>query len=795
MNADPHPISRCVHCGTPLSATVAEGLCPNCLTRSIFAEDADVPFEENSDADQPERIGDYELLARVARGGMGVVYRARQISLNREVAVKVLLDSAFATSEELARFRAEAAAAAALHHPNIVAVHEIGEDQGRQFFSMDFVAGKDLAELTHDGPLPARPAAELLAKIADAIQHAHDRGILHRDLKPSNVLVDGSGEPHVTDFGLAKRITDSADAGKVQTGAAGQLTLTGQILGTPGYMSPEQATAKRDIGPVTDVYSLGALLYQLVTGRAPFVGETPTVILRQVEELDPVSPKLLNPSVPADLETICLKCLAKEPLQRYASAQEFREDLRRCLAGEPILARPTSTGQRAWRWCRRRPAIASLTATVVLLLFIVAVGSSISARRFQKDRQAEAGLRAEAEDRLRQGERLINFMLGDLVKRLEPVGRLDVLESTITEVDKFYAGLPSEKLTLESQRHRANALYEFGEIRSIQGRLPAAITNYDAAIAAYSRLTEACPTNLQWQYELARTWNGLGITFAMQKRFTNAAAALGRALEQRERLVALQPTNSGWLGGYVGTVQNLGQVQRHLGNFDQAETMLHRAETVLGKWIEAEPDSSTARDTLATVKGSIGQLLSAQGKLAEAEKAYTEKAQIHRDLLRKEPDNTSWQANLARGLGYLGALQNQQNNFAAAASTLAEAANLHEALIAHDPANREWQNVLVSELLDRATALRNLSQFETSLASLRRIWSLSESHADDARQYPVWMNNWQQSLQDAAALERELASRASAAGNTTEAAEHEHNAGECDGKLRAFANKVPRDSR
>jgi tetratricopeptide (TPR) repeat protein len=774
-----------------LSAAVAEGLCPNCLTRSVFADDAEPPAGETGEADQPERIGDYELIERIARGGMGVVYRARQISLDREVAVKVLLDSAFATPAELARFRAEAAAAAALQHPNIVAVHEIGEEKGRRYFSMDFVAGKDLAALTRDGPLPARQAAELVAKIADAIQHTHERGILHRDLKPSNVLVDALGEPRVTDFGLAKRM-GGVPSGPAETAhqadALPPLTLTGQVIGTPGYMSPEQATAKRDIGPATDIYSLGALLYQLITGRAPFVGETPTAVLRQVEELEPVSPCLLNPSVSADLETICLKCLAKEPGRRYASAQALGGDLRRFLAGQPILARPIGAGQRAWRWCRRRPAIASLAAVVALLLVVVAVGSVLSARRLRKDRQAEANLRVVAEGRLRQGERLINFMLGDLVKRLEPVGRLDVLESTIAEVDQFYSGMQPESLTLESQRHRASALFQFGEIRSIQGRLPESLTNYHAAINAYSRLVSASPANLQWQSELARAWNSLGIVFAMQKNFTNAAETLGQALHSREHLVTMQPTNSEWLGGYAATAQNLGQVQRNLGNLDQAEDLLRRAESAFRRWIEAEPDSLTAKDRLATVKGSIGQLLAARGRLNEAATAYGEKAQIHRDLLRKDPRNTSWQANFARGLGYLGALQAQQSNFTAAVATLGEAIDVHEVLVARDPANREWQMTLVSELLDLGSALHKLGNPEPALERLRRVWSLSETQADGARQYQTWMNNWRQSLEAGEDLERELAAQAAAAGKTVEAREHERIANELHAKRQALSN-------
>jgi len=361
------------------------------LTRAIFVGGAEPPAEEPPTLPGCiQRIGDYDLIEPIARGGMGVVYRARQISLDREVALKVLLDSTFASPGELARFRTEAATTAALHHPNIVVVHEVGEDAGRCFFSMDLVAGKDLAALTREGPLPARAAAELVLKTARAIQHAHERGILHRDLKPSNVLVDASGEPHVTDFGLSKRLAVTGAASEGSPADAHRvlpLTLTGHVVGTPGYMSPEQAAAKRDIGPAADIYSLGALLYHLLTGRAPFVGETPMAVLRQVEEQEPVSPRLLTPSVPRDLETICRKCLAKDPQRRYASALELSQDLQRFLNGEAIRARPVGAAERTWRWGRHRPAIAGLIAlSSALLLAVIAV--TLAARvRLEADRR------------------------------------------------------------------------------------------------------------------------------------------------------------------------------------------------------------------------------------------------------------------------------------------------------------------------------------------------------------------------------------------------------------------------
>ncbi|HAV60984.1 MAG TPA: hypothetical protein DCY13_01290, partial [Verrucomicrobiales bacterium] len=343
------------------------------LTRALFA-----PQNGQADAAPPEpaplRMGDYELVEPIARGGMGVVYRARQRGLNREVAVKVLLHAAFAGDEERARFAEEAAAAARLRHPNIVAIHEIGTEDGQLFFSMDLIAGRDLGDLLGEGPMSPRSAAQLLATIGEAVQHAHEQGVMHRDLKPSNLLLGSRGEPFITDFGLAKRFSGDGMP---------SLTVTGQVIGTPGYMSPEQAAASRDVGPASDVYSLGAVLYHALVGRPPFVGETPTAILRQVEESDPVAPRILNPSVPRDLETITLRCLSKEPARRYPTARALAEDLQRFLRGEPVQARAVTLLERGVRWCRRRPrmaALAGVTLLSLLAVFIVVMHSNARLR-------------------------------------------------------------------------------------------------------------------------------------------------------------------------------------------------------------------------------------------------------------------------------------------------------------------------------------------------------------------------------------------------------------------------------
>jgi WD40 repeat protein len=330
-------------------------------------------------------FGDYELLEEIARGGMGIVYRARQVSLNRIVAVKMLLFGKFSSDEFVQRFQTEAQAVASLQHPNIVAIHEVGEHEGQHYFSMDHVDGKNLAESVHDNPLPARRAAGYMKTIAEAVHHAHQRGILHRDLKPSNVLIDEFDQPRITDFGLAKQIKSDSE-----------LTVTGQLLGSPNYMPPEQADARRGtLGATSDVYSLGAILYHLLTGRPPFVAETLEDTLRQLLNTEPVPPRLLNPSVARDLETICLKCLNKDPHRRYGTAELLADDLSRWRSGEPIQARPVTSIEKLWRWCRRHPGAASLGTAVALLLIVVAVGSTLAAWRI--GRESERARKAESD--------------------------------------------------------------------------------------------------------------------------------------------------------------------------------------------------------------------------------------------------------------------------------------------------------------------------------------------------------------------------------------------------------------
>ncbi len=385
----------CPDCGTALPPDAPMGVCPKCLLKVGMRDSvadtaneatlitngqllADSPTIPPTEHDRGVRVsaaeigtaeigtkvryfGDYELLSEIARGGMGVVYKARQVKLNRVVAMKMILAGQFASQEDVRRFYVEAEAAAKLSHPNIVPVFEVGQHEQQHYFSMGFVDGKSLAHRIAQGVLEPREAARLLKDVASAIAYAHIEGVIHRDLKPGNILIDKDGTPRVTDFGLAKRVE----------GEASGLTVTGQILGTPSYMPPEQARGESaEVSYLSDVYSLGAVLCCLVTGRPPFQAANAVETLLQVMSREPVSPRQLNASVPLDLETIILKCLEKVPSRRYASAQHLVDELTRFLEGRPILARPVSAAERGWRLCRRHPAIASLTAGIAASLVI-----------------------------------------------------------------------------------------------------------------------------------------------------------------------------------------------------------------------------------------------------------------------------------------------------------------------------------------------------------------------------------------------------------------------------------------
>ena len=387
--------NSCPQCGAQLPADAPEALCPACLMSKALPSNFDTvkldapPWSKGSSV---RYVGDYELLEEVAKGGMGVVWKARQTKLNRTVAVKMIRGGALAGAEEVMRFHAEAQAAANLRHPNIVSIHEVGEHEGQHYYSMDFIEGTTLADVCHGKAMSAREAAELLRVVCDAVHFAHQRGVLHRDLKPHNLMLDASGQPHVLDFGLAKRLDD--DQG---------LTMSGAVLGSPSYMAPEQAQGRHDrIGTHTDVYALGAILYQMLTGRPPFLASSAAETMMQVVQREPSAPSRFNADIPRDLETICLKCLEKEPARRYATARELGEELARFLKGEPILAQPVSTARRATNWLRQHPGWLAGAAALLVFGLLCAVFYLYQENAFMRAQKLDPSLKREPGARSRE---------------------------------------------------------------------------------------------------------------------------------------------------------------------------------------------------------------------------------------------------------------------------------------------------------------------------------------------------------------------------------------------------------
>ncbi len=495
----------CPRCGANLAPDAPRGLCPSCLILAGLAgvigqetsgppdptapapteragDDPTVPTAGN-DAGQPATtatvpsvrdqatigpdgaktggaargiisyFGDYELQGEIARGGMGVVYRARQVSLNRTVALKLILASQLATETDVKRFHGEAEAAANLDHPNIVPIYEVGAHQGQHYFSMKLIEGESLTRQIDELVGTPRNAARLLATVARAVHRAHQRGIIHRDLKPSNILIDRDGQPHVTDFGLAKRIEADPDS---------RLTQSGAIMGTPSYMPPEQAAGRvRQLTTAVDVYSLGAVLYELLTGQPPFQAESVMDTLVQVLENEPRRPRSLNPHADRDLETIALKCLEKDPARRYGSAEALAEDLERWLNHEPIRARPVSAPERVAKWVQRRPAIAALGLAIVILAaggvtgVLIQWQRSVSARNeaIRSEalaRAAQAGARAaQAEARAAQAEADKNRELAALQAQYRYFNLIKMADrylkaSNIPQAEQFLAACPAK---------------------------------------------------------------------------------------------------------------------------------------------------------------------------------------------------------------------------------------------------------------------------------------------------------------------------------------------------------------
>jgi eukaryotic-like serine/threonine-protein kinase len=574
-------------------------------------------------------FGDYEIRRVVGRGAMGVVYEARQVSLNRPVALKMIKAGVLADEAELRRFQNEAEAVALLDHAGIVPVYEVGEHEGQRYFSMKLIEGGNLGEQIEKLKADPKGSATLLAETAEAVHHAHMRGILHRDLKPANILVDPEGHPHVTDFGLAKRVEGGAE-----------MTQSGAILGTPAYMSPEQATGRRaSITTATDVYGLGAILYALLTGKAPFGGDSVIETLDAVRNRPPDSPKKFNTHVPRDLETICLKCLAKDPYRRYASAHALADDLNNWLNSRPISARRVGAMERAWLWCKRKPAVAALAASVVLAS-VVGTASVIAVQTRANRLLARKNLDLQASN-----TELINQRIRALEAEEETKKRADELQKVsdfqshmLAQIDPAQAGL---RLRTDVKGRFAEALVKAGmpagdrtpQVEAFANQWSRVNATDVALVLIDGTILKPAVEAIDKQFKdqpvvdaalrqtLAERYKDLGL-------YDAAKPLQERALETRRRVLGGEHLDT------LNSISQMGNLLKEQGKLSEAmpyyREALETSRRVLGE------DHLNTLDTIS----NMGVLLSEQGKSNEALPFYRESLEKYRRLLGEEAPGT-----------------------------------------------------------------------------------------------------------------------------------------------------------
>jgi tetratricopeptide (TPR) repeat protein len=604
------------------------------------------------------QVPGYEILGVLGRGGMGVVYLARHLALDRQVALKMILSGAHASPHDLARFQAEAEAVAKFTHPNIVQVFEVGVHEGLPYCALELVTGGSLEEHLHGQPQSPREAAALLIPIAQAVQAAHDKGIVHRDLKPANVLLQidncrspseterpafqssilnlQSAIPKLTDFGLAKRLAD--DSGH---------TRTGEIVGTPSYMAPEQASGQvREVGPAADIYALGALLYQLLTGRAPFLGLNAMDTVLQVLTTDVVLPRRLQPTLPPDLETICLKCLRKEPAQRYASAADLATDLQNFLDGKPILARPAGRWERAVKWCRRYPAVAALIAVVTL----AAVGmgalaawawSAEQEARLERDQKEAQRRQAETErQKAVEKEELANAVSYFL--RFEVLGMADPKQQEkLAPGQKYDAEIKLRDVVVRASkaidgRFPKQPLVEV-QVRAILGDTLAHMGRPDLAVGQYERIRTLYIQQSGLDHpNTLRSMNSLANTYSILGRHADALKLREESLPLlKAKLGPDDPETLAVTGNLAANYIALG---RYTDALKLREENLPLLKAKLGP---DHPSTLTNMHNLALCYSVVG-------RLPEAVKLYEETLALRQAKLgRDHPETLSSMSNLA----------------------------------------------------------------------------------------------------------------------------------------------------
>ncbi len=659
-------------------------------------------------------VAGYEVLGELGRGGMGVVYKARQVRLNRLVALKMILAGDHAGPEAALRFLAEAEAVARLHHPHIVQVFAFGECDGRPYFEMEYVDGGNLAERLDGTPRPAREAARLVETLARAIHEAHLRGLVHRDLKPANILLAADGVPKIADFGLAKWL--DAEAGP---------TRTHLIVGSPSYMAPEQAgPGPVPVGPAADVYSLGAILYELLTGRPPFQASTVLETLERVRSDEPVSPARLRPRLPRDLVTACLKCLEKDPARRYASAADLADDLRRFEAGETIRARPVRGPERLWRWCRREPAVASLALALMAGLAGVAaewwraethLAEAIRQRGLAEQnaiRQVESGLR-ERTARLRSQARFDSAMRA--LRKIEEItkdavllreARLEGLRATLLQTALgFYRELQAsleEDASPGTRAQLSDAYTRVGRVTWELGLREESLAAYRRSLALAEQVAAAAPDDPRVRASLGKAHARIGFNFRTMGRPAEALRSYERARAIQERLALDGPPGAPRREELSWTLSNLGVIRQELGDPGEAIRLHRRAIAIHEGLARSSPDNPQHRSDLAWGCRYLGLALAGSGDRDSALGQFLQAASLLEGPARDRPLDAEFRWRLARCLDEVGRIQSLSGRPVDAARSLGRAAGIFEALVLDDPV--QYAVDLVRNRLYRASA-------------------------------------------------------------------------------------------
>jgi serine/threonine-protein kinase len=663
------------------------------------------------------------------------------MSLDRSVALKIVSVETRVDPEGLLRFRSEAEAAARLQHPNIVQVYEVGEQSGLPYFAQEFVNGGSLAQKLGGTPLPAGQAALILHTLARAMDFAHERGIVHRDLKPANVLLTADGVPKVADFGLAKRLDKEF----------GQTRL-GVILGTPSYMAPEQAEGRtQQISPLTDVYALGALLYEMLTGRPPFRGATTLETVQQVLFNEVVTPTRLQPKVPRDLETICLKCLRKEPSNRYASAGMLADDLRRFLEHRPITARRIGWWERAGKWARRQPAAAAL----ILVSGLAAATLAIGGYRYQRDLERhnqelqkanlaisrERDTVAQQRDRADSNLRLARDAVDKTVTKIASNPLLKqanfhqlrhgLLESMVPFYEQF---VKQRQHDSELEAERGRALASLAYLRNEMGEKEKASSDYEQLRAIFAQLTAGYPAVGQYRLELARSHDELGLLLRQLGKRADAETTLREALKIMTLLAQDFPAVPLYRQKLAASHVDLANLLRELGKQGDAETAFRDALKIQAQLAQDFPTVAQYRGDLAGSQNNLGLLLSDLGKWGEAENAYRDALKIQSLLAQELTAQPECRLELAKTQNNLGLLLRALGKGAEAEAAFREAVNTQAHLAQDLPDVPEYRFGLARTQCNLGLLLRDLGKWAEEEKAYR---DAVKSQAQLAQDFPA----------------------------------------------------------